>query len=100
MKRLLVITISFVVILAAGTSSCIKNQQAGQQMSTQDVPTFQMRARIVTQSGQAPPAKKFVFRLEVPKSPPVTVMGGDWSEWMTFARSDAETLMKSQQNSY
>jgi hypothetical protein len=101
MKRLLVITISFVIILVAGTSSCIKNQQAGQQqMSAQDVPTFQMRARIVTQGGQPPPAKKFVFRLEVPKSPPQTVFGADWSEWMTFARSDAEALLKSQVNSY
>src|SRR2546423_3519030 len=98
MKRLLVITISLVIILATGTSSCIKNQQAG--MLTEDVPTFQMRARIVKQGGQAPPAKKFVFRLEVPKSPPQTAFGGDWSEWMTFARADAEALLKAQQNSH
>jgi hypothetical protein len=99
MKRLLFITISFVIIFTAGTSSCIKSQQAGQQRA-EDVPTFQLRARIVTQGGQAPPAKKFVFRLEVPKSPPQTVFGGDWSPWLTFARADAEALLKAQQNSY
>ncbi|HEX8650598.1 MAG TPA: beta-galactosidase trimerization domain-containing protein [Pyrinomonadaceae bacterium] len=98
MKRLLVITLSFIIILAAGTTSCVKSQQAGMQSG--DVPTFQLRARIVRQSGQAPPPKKFVFRLEVPKSPPQNAMGGEWSPWMTFARSDAEALLKAQQNSY
>jgi hypothetical protein len=98
MKRLLIITVSLIIILTAGTSSCVKSQQAGMQSG--DVPTFQLRARIIKQSGQAPPPKKFVFRLEVPKSPPQNAMGGDWSPWMTFARPEAEALLKAQQNSY
>lgn len=99
MKRLLVITVLLVIILIAGTSSCVKNQQAG-LVRAEEVPTFQLRARVVTVGGQEPAGKKFVYRLEVPKSPQQTAFGSDWSPWMTFSRTDAEALLKVQQNSY
>jgi hypothetical protein len=91
MKRLLVITILFVIILMVGTSSCIKNQQA---IRADDVPTFQLRARVVTLGGQRPAGQQIEYRLQVPKSPALTVTGGEWSGWMTFSRSDAQALLQ------
>jgi hypothetical protein len=94
MKRLLFITILFVIILMAGTSSCVKNQQAG--LRTEDVPTFQLRMRVVKVGGREAAGQKFMYRLAKPNSPQVTASGSEWTEWMTFARSDAETLLRGQ----
>jgi Beta-galactosidase trimerisation domain len=92
MKRLLVITILFVIILMVGTSSCVKNQQAGVRL--EHVPTFQLRARVVTLGGRRPAGEKIEYRLQVPKSPALTAIGSEWSGWMTFSRADAEALLR------
>jgi glycosyl hydrolase family 42 (putative beta-galactosidase) len=94
MKRILLIRLWSVLLLMTGTSSCIKSQQAGLRFG--NVPTFQLRARVVTVGGQVASAKNFVFWLEVPKSPSQTTAGGNWSEWITFTSADAEALLKGQ----
>src|SRR5262245_31760070 len=59
----------------------------------EDAPTFQLRARLVSQGGQAPAGKKFTFRLPGPGMP-VSTMADGWSDWLKFGREQVEVTLK------
>src|SRR5207253_9478066 len=53
------------------------------------VPTFQLRARVVSIHGGPPAGRKFAFRLAAPDAPVFSV-GDAWSDWLRFDRPHAE----------
>ena len=65
--------------------------QSGLRVS--DVPTFQLRARVVKLGGEEPASKKFTFRLGVPGKAE-TAVGNAWSEWLKFEKPQAEATLK------
>jgi hypothetical protein len=66
---------------------------AQQNLKPADAPTFQLRARVVTQAGKEPAGKKFAFNLGA-QSKQVNVEGTNWSDWITFGPAQIEATLK------
>lgn len=60
----------------------------------EQVPTFQLRARVAAIGGQKPDGKKFAFRFSNVPGAAVTMAGGDWSDWLKFERPQVEATLK------
>jgi hypothetical protein len=56
----------------------------------EDAPTFQLRARIAAQGGQALAGKKFFFRLSDPSKPAPTT-ADKWNDWLKFGPELAQS---------
>ncbi len=59
----------------------------------EDVPTFQVRSRIVSVGGNEPAGQQFSLRYDV-GGPTVTVEGGAWSKWLPFGQEQIEATLK------
>ena len=62
------------------------------------VPTFQLRCRVVSVQGKAPEGKEFAFSLS--GQPAVKTTGDAWSEVMVFGKDQAKTAVGGYPNSY
>src|SRR5437588_13016685 len=64
---------------------------AQSRLRVEDVPTFQLRARVTAVGGAAP--RKLAVRLDVPgarfPAAPLPVTVGQWTDWMPFGRAQA-----------
>src|SRR5262249_180049 len=68
-------------------------------LSRDEVPTFWLRARVLSAGGQPPAGRTFTFRFEVP-SAVVSASGEAWSDWVQFGRSQIEAALARYPNSY
>ncbi|HUT34456.1 MAG TPA: beta-galactosidase trimerization domain-containing protein [Planctomycetota bacterium] len=67
---------------------------AGQSgLRPDDVPTFQLRARVVKIGGEEPGNRKFTFRFGVPGRAE-TAAGNAWSEWLKFELDQVVATLK------
>lgn len=64
-----------------------------------EVPTFELRARVVSVAGQPPTDKKFTFTLGAPGAT-VTAAGDKWSTPLRFGPKEAEAALKAYPNLY
>ncbi len=62
-------------------------------LKPEEVPTFQLRARVVEQQGKVPADKKFSFRLDASNRVMKTT-GGEWSDWLVFGQKEVEKNLK------
>jgi hypothetical protein len=67
---------------------------AASDLTPEDVPLFRLRARVVSEGGQAPGEGPFLFQLEV-GSASVSSRGREWSEWLEYNREMAAVTLKS-----
>ncbi len=80
--------ILWLIALLVGIASAIAQQSP---LRTEDVPTFQLRARVVSAGGEAKAQKKYTFRLRgLNAAAPL----GEWSDWLKFERAQAEATLK------
>ena len=79
-------------MLAAGllcvVSLCLFPESTMAALKVEEVPTFQVRARVVSVAGKEPAAgMRFSFHLG---HSPAESVGGGWSNWMKFDRGQVE----------
>ena len=72
---------------------------AGADLKPEDVPSFQLRARVLAVGGQEPGEKKLALHLDVPNVSS-TAAGKEWSDWMKFGPAQAEAALKNYPNLY
>lgn len=83
------ITSLFLLVLVALTPF---SPQAGAAPKAEEVPTFQLRARVTSVGGAAPTDQsKFNFRVGSAAAP---AAGGAWSEWIKYDRAQVEATLK------
>jgi hypothetical protein len=66
-------------------------------LTAEDVPTFQVRARVLACDGQDPVKKRFNFYIADARA---TVIDGDWSPWLAFGSKQAYDTLKLYPNLY
>lgn len=64
-----------------------------------DVPTFQLRARVLKLGGEEPAGKRFSFRFGVPGKTEAAV-GNAWSDWLKFELDQVVATLKGYPASY
>jgi len=63
------------------------------KLTPDDVPPFQLRARVVSVEGKEPGGKQFTFKFSV-TSKPVSAAGKDWSDWLPFGPEQIASTLK------
>jgi Beta-galactosidase trimerisation domain len=58
-----------------------------------EVPTFQLRARVLSVGGRKPAGRKLTFRLDATGAA-VTAAGSTWSDWLIFDRPRVEARLR------
>src|SRR5436305_9819099 len=87
---------SIAVAFAAGLLGCsyLAPAHGRSDVSSADVPTFQLRARIATLGGRPPSGKTFTYRFAVP-SGTVTSTDSGWSDWPPFGGKAVKATLAS-----
>lgn len=67
--------------------------QAQKTLQADQVPTFQLRARVVGQPNKDFAKTKFSFRLDV-NAKPVAAVGNAWSDWLVYGKTEAAATLK------
>jgi hypothetical protein len=78
------------VLLALAATTSV----AQPKLTADDLPRFQVRARVASISGKAPDAKaKYAVNLGV-KAKGASATGSEWSEWIEFGKEQVEATLK------
>jgi hypothetical protein len=88
--RTLLAIIAFSIIVSH--SFALRAAQTG-GLAAEEVPTFQLRGRVLSIDGRTPPSQTFTFHLGV-SSAVVTTTGVRWSEWLKYERPQVEATLK------
>lgn len=65
----------------------------------EEVPTFQVRGRVIQVAGEKPAGRKFTYRLST-GGQSATTEGDAWSEWLSFGRDQIEATLKTYPATY
>jgi Beta-galactosidase trimerisation domain len=80
--------------------TCASHRSLGQAgLPAEEVPTFRLRARVLSVARQPPTGKEFVFRYSVP-SAAARATGDGWSDWLIFGRPEVEATLRTYPNVY
>jgi hypothetical protein len=90
MQRFLVVGSLFAAFLWMSTAAGVPAQTA---LRVDDVPAFEIRARILSIGGWPPGQRRFPLTLGVP-APAGTAVGGAWSNPIRFDRPQAEATLR------
>jgi hypothetical protein len=86
---------ALLMLLAAVLVAAVATAHAG--LTADQVPTFRLRARVVSVGGGSPVGKEFTCRLGQAST---TARGDAWSDWLVFDTSQAEVALKAYPNLY
>jgi len=86
-------------VACSSPSSTARDSTGHAVLSADEVPTFWLRARVLSAGGQPPVGRTFTFRFEVP-SAVVNATGEAWSDWVQFGRSQVEAALARYPNLY
>src|SRR5262249_24551237 len=87
------------LIACSGRPSALPEPAPRSVLSPDEVPTFWLRARVVSAGQQPPAGRTFTFRFDVP-SAVMSVSGDAWSDWLQFGRSQVKDALTRYPNSY
>src|SRR5262245_15796249 len=96
--------VAFLAAWIASAAACSPSSPARESarhavLSPDEVPTFWLRARVLSAGGQPPAGRTFTFRFEVP-SAVVSATGDEWSDWVQFGRLQIEAALARYPNLY
>jgi hypothetical protein len=80
------VAMALLAALHGGQSACA-------QLKPEQVPTFELRARVRSVAGQPPTGKKFTFRYGAGGNA-VTTEADAWSDWLAFGPQQIEATLK------